>query len=209
MNKIFIIGFNKCGTRTIHNFFSKNNIKSCWYTCELENTKKRDLIANVIYDNLNKNRKLLDYIDYYTVYSDMENIYSESLIYCQYLFKELDSEYPDSKFILNIRDVDNWIKSRKRHNIGTSSDGSTSFIEEGIYINTCRIKSGLHTNEQVVDKWKEDWNKHHTEVINYFKNRPNDLLLFDIETDDVQKIVDFFPNMNLNSIHYIHKGKTL
>ena len=28
MNKIFIIGFNRTGTRTLHNYFNKNNILS-------------------------------------------------------------------------------------------------------------------------------------------------------------------------------------
>ena len=125
INKIFIIGFNKCGTRTLHHFFKKNGLDSRHYICKNKNKNKN--IASQIYKNKYENKLLLDGIDHYDVYSDMENIHSVTLLYAQYLFKELDTQYPNSKFILNTRNVEKWLTSRQNHPGG-----------KGKYIKKCK-----------------------------------------------------------------------
>ena len=39
-------------------------------------------------------------------------------------------------------------------------------------------------------------------VKNYFKDRPHDLLIYDISKDEPQKILDFFPELNLDISHW-------
>lgn len=186
INKIFQIGFNKCGTRTIHNFFSRHGIKSAHW----ENNKLADTIHKNYYSNL----PLLTGIDKYKVYTDMENVHTQIYAHILY-YKELDQQYPNSKFILNIRDRDKWIKSRLNHSSGK-------------YL---RITMNYHnyTEEQVIDMWINDWENHIRDIKDYFKDRPNDLLIFNIEEDEVSKLVKFFsPYLDLNEDFWEIKGVT-
>lgn len=54
---IFVIGFNKTGTRTLHNFFYKNDIMSIHYD--------RNRIVDTFEKNIRENKKLLENGIYY------------------------------------------------------------------------------------------------------------------------------------------------
>tara|TARA_A100001015_G_scaffold156177_1_gene173334 strand:- start:481 stop:1038 length:558 start_codon:yes stop_codon:yes gene_type:complete len=181
--KIFIIGFNKTGTRTLHNYFSKNLIPSIHWD--------HGKLAKQIKYNHENGIKILTGYDQYTVFSDMEDYINLNYAHVDY-FKEFDKVYPESKFILNIRDVENWIKSRNNHDKYTE--------------NLCKK---LNVTKEVLNqRWREDYYNHKKNVINYFSDKPNKLLIFDIEKDSVQNLNDFFPKLQLNSKHYTHEGKT-
>lgn len=184
MNKIFIIGFNRTGTRTLHNYFDKNGIMSLHW--------EYGRLAKRIKYNFENNIPLLTGYDKYIVYSDMEDHYNYNYAHITY-FKELDKQYSNSKFILNIRNVDNWIKSRNNHMDGKYKD---YFI----------FRLGMTLDELNV-KWKEEYYQHYNNVVNYFKDTDK-LLIFDIEKDKVNKINYFFKDLKLNSKYYTHIGKT-
>jgi hypothetical protein len=173
--KIFQIGFNRCGTLCLYNFFISNKIPSIhWDNGNLSLTIKR---------NKEQNRPLLSGYEYYQFFSDMEHFDEDMGVFYShvYYYSLLDKQYPNSKFILNTRDVDNWIKSRLNHRFS----GMTGF-----YANYIMSRLNINLN-QLSEKWRLDWENHHKEVIEYFKGRENDLLIFNIEKDDAQKIVDF------------------
>jgi hypothetical protein len=164
--KIFQIGFNKCGTTSLFHLFKKNGIKSVHHSF---NGVK---ISKVIYDNLHKGLPLLDSIDDFVFYSDME--WGQQL-YAYKLFRELDNQYPESKFILNIRNVDNWLKSRLNHQRYMAKD----------------MKRLNLTMDEVLDYWVQDFISHNESVNHYFKDKPKKLLVFDIEKDDPKNICTF------------------
>lgn len=57
----------------------------------------------------------------------------------------------------------------------------------------------------MVARWSKEWDEHHAAVIEYFKDRPNDLLVFNIEKDNPQELVDFLANAyDLDAQHYKH-----
>lgn len=176
--KIWQIGFNKAGSTTLFKFFANNKVPSVHYGL------KNDPIADVMYDNYINGRPLVSgRFDRFTAYFDMENIYLDPPIYIGLsFFKDLDREYPNSKFILNIRDKDCWIKSRCSH-----IDVNTKLK----YIDVLCQRYNM-TEEQVISKWSHEWDEHHKAVLEYFKDRPNDLLVFDIDNDSPDKIRDFF-----------------
>ena len=65
------------------------------------------------------------------------------------------------------------------------------------------------SNEEILKHWEKEWYDHHIDVIEYFIDRPNDLLIFDIEQESPDKIVDFFKeHIELDSSKYSHRGKT-
>lgn len=166
MNKIFQIGFNKCGTTSLHNFFLSNNLKSIHWD--------RSRLAKKINHNYNNNLPLLKGYEQYNCFTDMESLNDNIFIYLS-LYKELDKQYPNSKFILNIRNKENWINSRIKHRN---------------YLKIYQKITGL-TKEGVITHWNQIWDEHINNVQEYFTNRKLDLLVFDIENDSPDKLIDF------------------
>ena len=204
--KIFQIGFNRCGTSSFAYFFKKNGFRASHW--------QNGTVAAYIELARRENKPLLTYVDRYQVYTDMELMDLSRLskkmfnrrpiarllktldherelqpVYAYRYFKLLDQQYPGSKFILNLRDVDKWVSSRFR-------------------FNKARYRSCLHgdhfhaTEEELARCWKDDWNEHVEAVKGHFAERPGDLLVFDIEKDNVEKIIEFFDMLNLNPDHW-------
>jgi len=95
------------------------------------------------------------------------------------LYKELDRRYPKSKFILTIRDESKWIKSAVNH-FGSSHTDMRKWIY-GI--------GHPKGNEEI---YLERYRKHNEEVLQYFKDRKDDLLIIEwAKGDEWQKLCDF------------------
>jgi hypothetical protein len=190
--KIFIIGFNRCGTRTLHYFFKDNNLKSIHW----DNNNLVDVFEN----NIKSGNKLLENGKTINKKVNSDCNYSEAIVFSDMTkhiinkdakdyYKRLDSDYPNSKFILNIRDVDKWIKSRKKHSNGR-------LLYEQMNFHNCDKK-------QIEIIWKNMYEKHILDVKDYFENRNSDLCIYDIENDTIDKIIEFLKNdFILNKKYY-------
>lgn len=96
-------------------------------------------------------------------------------------YKELDKKYPGSKFILTIRPTEKWITSLVKH-----FGKKTTPMREWIY------GPGLGFPEGNEDIYINRYDSHNNDVINYFKGRPGDLLVFRItEGDSWDKLCHF------------------
>jgi hypothetical protein len=181
--KIFQIGFNKCGTVSLHKFFLDNGLKSIHW--DNGNLAKR------INQNYLKGLPLLKGYEDYDCFTDMECQKENIFIYLS-LFRELDRQYPGSKFILNVRDKSDWIKSRIKHRD---------------YLSVYQKITSLDSNG-VIKLWETEWDRHLEEVKNYFENRESDLLIFDIESD-VQKLFEFMSEViKVKCPRFGHYNKT-
>jgi glycogen synthase len=192
--RIWAIGFNKCGTTTIFEFFNKNGIPS------MHHGKKGHLATSIYQNHLDGKMLLSDEYSKYKAFFDIENIYADPPIYItQTLFKELDKNYPGSKFILNTRDKSDWIKSRRSHVDPTNNKRYVDVLCESYGINEAEL----------IARWSKEWDAHHAAVTEYFKDRPQDLLVFDIDNDSPEKICEFFKDMiALDPSLYGHHNKT-
>lgn len=124
-----------------------------------------DTRYKLLFPILHKNwRKVTHTIDRYDAVED--NPYP--LIY-----KELDRLYPGSKFILTLREPNSWYKSVTRH-IGDLRDP----MHEWIYGFGKGLPKDNKENTQTV------YNTHNARVVEYFKNRPDDLLIVDFTKGD-------------------------
>ena len=188
MNKIFQIGFNKCATRSFAWFFHMNEVPSVHWD--------GGMLSKRVEENHSQGNNLLSGYEDFTFYSDMVHtveykLWKQKNCFLhesnQY-FETLDLQYPNSKFILNIRPVDAWLSSRFRHNDGKLAKKTMRHF--------CLEKAGL------CEMWKKQYNKHIKDVKSYFKDRPHDLLVYDISKDEPQKILDFFPELNLDISHW-------
>jgi hypothetical protein len=96
------------------------------------------------------------------------------------LFRELDVAYPGSKFILTIRNEEDWIKSVRAH----WSDKNPFRAQWDTDAFTHRIHTETYGrrkfDEQVM---RERYRKHNAEVLEYFQNRPRDLLVMDMSAE--------------------------
>jgi hypothetical protein len=194
INKIFQIGFNKCATCSLHTLFSEHTdprLQSIHWD-------RNKLASEIIYNINNNISNILGTYEKYDFISDMEyaDMNSIILVHKEY-FVNLDRAYPNSKFILNVRPIDNWIQSRLKHR---------QEVEES-YIKMYKNVFSKNT-EEIIELWKRDWHDHIKNIKNYFFDRPNDLLIFDIENDNFNKLTNFFHSIKFTTNKLPIKNKT-
>ena len=56
------------------------------------------------------------------------------------------------------------------------------------------MKNWNMTREEVIKRWRREWNEHISAVKKYFKGRPDDLCIFDIETES-GKFVEYMDSL--------------
>lgn len=122
-------------------------------------------------------------------------------------FQELDKLYPNSKFIMTIRDTREWLKSCKQH-FGDGSDLQRYKKEMAIEYAFCRGKlyGSLEFNKEA---WLIAYSKHLSLVFDHFATRSDDILWMDItHGDGWQMLCSFldkpipqqiFPHLNKSS----------
>lgn len=113
------------------------------------------------------------------------------------IYKELDKLIPHSKFILTIRDEESWYLSVKRH-IGDLRSAQ----HEWIY--------GKGKGLPKYDKQNtiNVYSKHNQEVIEYFKSRPNDLLIIDFTKGEKWDKLCNFLKKDIPNAPFPHYNKT-
>lgn len=187
--RIFQIGFNKCGTRSLYRFLQRSGIHSAHFN--------RGLLAFALRENVTAGRKpLAGKIGQFTAYTDVQQVTRDFAIEGVHFFRELYAYYPNSYFILNTRDKDGWIRSRLRHGAGT-------------YARRYGRALKLEDENDVVRHWSDDWDRHHAAVIDFFADKPGRLLVYDIKHDDPQKMVDFLaPDFLTRVGDFRHEGDT-
>ena len=89
------------------------------------------------------------------------------------IYRFLDREYPGSKFILSVRPTEKWIASVRDH-----FSGRAPKMREWIYGPGKGDPAG---NEAL---YVERYERHNREVLEHFKDRPGDLITFDISAGD-------------------------
>ncbi len=188
LTRIFQIGYNKCGTRSLFRFLKKSGIPSVHFN--------KGMLALGIEKNIGAGRKPLHEIDQFTAYTDMQFVAKHRVIEAVHHFRTLYQYYPNSYFILNTRDRDDWINSRLNHGAGG-------------YPERYRKGMKLKNIDAVVEHWKADWDRHHKDVEEFFADKPGQLLVFTVGKDDPQRIVEFLkPDFDTDAKHFGHEGDT-
>jgi len=140
--KVFAVGFNKCATTSLHALFLELGLPS------YHGTKWRSC------DNWWLFRAFDCFSD--GIPADLQ---------------KLDRQYPNSKFVLQVRDLQGWVYSRLAHIDRSKRDGY--------------YPGGLEwdTTEHAVTSWILQRNRHHMAVLDLFASRPNDLLVVNFIRD--------------------------
>jgi hypothetical protein len=152
--RVFGIGLNKTGTSSLDRAFTMLGLESLHWG--------GPPIRRLVESARDAGEPLLSRLDQrIDAFSDILAL-SES-------YALLDRQYPGSRFVLTVRDVEAWIDSRRRH------------VESNIR----RREAGeYHGDFLVVDEhqWRLDWDQHVSGVRRYFEGR-DDFLEVDITVD--------------------------
>lgn len=178
MNKIFGIGFHRTGTTTLRRVFKTLGFSCCGW--------RPDLVEAIRQKNFAPVSQLVDQFD-----SCQDNPWP--LIY-----QELDQHYPNSKFILTVRDSERWIRSMVNY-----FDRETTPMREWIYGNGKGCPRG---NEAL---YLARYEKHNEEVLAYFQDRPDDLLVVNWEKGDGWEKVCAFLGKDIPNVPLPHVNRSL
>jgi hypothetical protein len=162
--KVFFIGFNKCGTRSLADWLRHAGVNSI----------HGGLDGNGYHDEILRNAvhgwPTLQGIDSYDAYLDIDAVRA--------CFRELDRDYPGSKFVLNTRDMERWVRSRLNH-------------DAGAYIHFLNRKHEIDLSwSEWAERWRRDFIVHEKAVTDHFAGR-TDFMRFDVEKDRPRDLAAF------------------
>jgi hypothetical protein len=177
-SKVIGLGFQKTGTSSLREalIILGYNVKD---------TSQRALIP-ILKGNDKKIKRILEH----------HNALEDTPWYI--IYKKLDKWYPHSKFILTIRDEEDWYRSVSRH-IGDLKNP----MHEWIYGKGMSLPK--HNKENTISVYKE----HVKNVKDYFKDRPNDLLIIDFSKNDGWQEICEFLKKNDPKTPFPHANKTI
>lgn len=160
--KIFCIGLNKTGTRSLHDALTELGFRSLhWGGPEVRRTIERAR---------SEGRPLVEDLDEYDAYSDIERI-SEN-------FDLIDCQYPGSRFILTTRDLGQWLESRRQH-----VEANQARTAQGAY------DGNFLTVD--TDAWCDEYVTHHARVLDHFAGRDDLLVMRIADGDGYDKLCAF------------------
>ena len=186
-NKVFCIGRNKTGTTSIKTALQKLGFKvgnQARAEMLMSDWSKRDF------------RRIIKYAKTADAFQDVPFSLS-------YTYQALDAAFPESKFILTVRDsVDQWYESIIRFHttiIGKNRLPTVEDLKNFQY----RERGWVWKQQQIVykadesslydpDLYKAHYESHNEQVIDYFFHRKNDLLVLNIsEADAIKNLCAF------------------
>lgn len=150
-------------------------------------------LARMMKKNIEAGRKPLHRLERYAFLSDLE-CFEDGKIWSGFLrFREIDTAYPGTKFLLNTRDKGDWLQSRLTHR-----NYAQKFI----------AAHGLSGVEDCLAVWSDDWDRHLADVREYFRDRPLDLIEFNIDTDSIGDLIGQLPDFDLDAQAWTRTGET-
>ena len=230
---IFQIGFNKCGTRSMQRFLQSNGISSLHHWISNEEWHHNhtfsdpQLLSVKMFDQYINNASLLDdlLLDY-TYFGDfgvyLQQYQDHDIIFVNKsavaYYKVLLQHFPNSVYILNIRNVNNWLRSRYLHyeRLKYLYHHGYEYYDK-IYIDKIKMIGGndiydKYSDYNLLQQWKTLWYQYLCDVIRYFDrmNMMNRIIIFDIEQDDIQGLIEFFDSygIELDESYWNSYGKT-
>lgn len=117
-------------------------------------------------------------------------------------FRELDWRYPNAKFILTVRPIDEWLASWQSH------DTKMHRLMNGKlagWLRRLRIQTfGQCEFDPVV--WRKAYQRHYQEVVDYFEQRAHKLLLYSLCDGDGWESLCHFLEMPIPQVAFPHRN---
>ncbi|MBN1268359.1 MAG: hypothetical protein JXB04_02130 [Kiritimatiellae bacterium] len=177
--KVFGIGWAKTGTTTLGTCFEILGLS--------HKGTALDLVYNCRDGNL---QPVFDIADKYKSFEDWPWIL---------LYKEMDKRYPHSKFILTVRDAQKWRNSYLRMLRHARPRKDIKEIRKIIY--------GFEDMAGHEEEYVQRYERHNREVLEYFKDRPDDLLVVNWEKGDGWEKLCAFLGRSIPEVSFPHRNK--
>jgi hypothetical protein len=110
------------------------------------------------------------------------------------IYRELDARYPGSRFILLLRDPQSWIRSQVKH-FGRKETPMRTWIY------------GVGCPEGNEEIYLKRYEAHNQEVLEYFKDRPDDLLIMNLAEGDGWEPLCSFLGKEIPAAPFPHANK--
>jgi len=173
-NKIFFIGMNRSGTYSYYHFLINNNIKSIHQRKDKNNKKDYGYWYETSLDYFKDDQAFV---------TSFEHYYDKE-VYVDFNF--LNVNFPNSKFILNTRNLDNWLLSRLNHSKSAYYKTEKKYLDETDLLRWCKYR-----------------NNHYKKIYDYFKNK--ELLILNIsDINKTKKLKDFLNIKSDITIDHYH-----
>lgn len=156
---------------TLHESLAMLGYRNIHFTCT-----QRGNLKTYIEQNSKSGRPIFKGLESYGAFSDWNNINTNGL------YETIDQQYPGSKFILHTRSKEDWVQSRLKHvnRIPNLPELQAKYPDSNWY-------------NPNFEAWSDEFDDRHKNVLEYFKDRPNDLLIIDIPSGDGwEKLCEFF-----------------
>jgi|SRR5215472_4293571 len=159
--RVFGIGMHKTATTSLHIALQKLGYES-WHWSSAH-------VAKAIWREMNEGDRSPT-MEQYDALCDLP---------IPLLYRKLDEAYPGSKFILTLRDERKWLEAVMRHfsvafnkwRAGWDNDPFTNIVHQKLYKRT----------DFEPDVFLERYQRHNAEVLEFFKNRSQDLLVMKMD----------------------------
>jgi len=159
--RIFGIGMHKTATTSLHHAFKQLGLKSGhWQNAHW---------AKAIWREMNQIGRS----------PTLEKFYCLCDLPIPMLFMQLDRAYPGSKFILTIRNEAKWLASVRNHFDPDCNQYRSQWDHDPFSNRVHQLLYGRTDFEPRV--FMERYRRHNAEVQYYFRNRPQDLLVMDMD----------------------------
>lgn len=187
--KIFVIGSNKTGTTSLTKSFKTLGYNVCPEHL-IFNPKSKYLIGffNENYEELFK------LVSIYDAFQDRPWNHID-------FYQKLDAQFPNSKFILTIRDTDNWVESYKRWS------KKINLQQLWFYREVSKVCYGIDDFLSDTSLMKKKYEERNLQIIDYFNNNDN-FLIMDLEKGDGWEKLCHFTNDKIPDIPFPHENKT-
>ena len=200
--KIFVIGFNKCGTRSFTELFERSGI-GCVHWDD-------NLLADYILKDI-KESGTINLEKYYPESNAFTDIIyvnkscSDGNILIVEIFEIIDDiirSYPDAYYIVNTRNVEDWLISRSKHQRGDFASIYKQFLFKKYNIE--------YTDYMLTEYWRYIWYEYHYRLLQKFRNCNSiKYLFYDIEKSSITDLVKFLePDYLVKGQAFPAKGKT-
>lgn len=189
--KIFCVGQNKTGTKSL---------KKVLQSFEYEVGKEPDAVRLIDDWAIRDFNKIVDYCQTADAFQDVP-------FSLNYTYQILDYAFPESKFILTIRNnADEWYDSLIRFHskiIGINRIPTADDLKNFVYLDEGRIWRHAQyiygINETTLYDpviYKTYYNNHNNQVMDYFRYRPGDLLVLNLSDSSAMESLCKFLNID-------------
>lgn len=213
-SKVFCISFQRTGTTSVGRFFRDHGFKwSGWEDCQKNNW------GQLWYNG-----------DYESIFSSSDfkksNAFEDAPWFLPDFYKILYHRFPDSKFIMLTRNPDAWFQSMIKHSkgniLGRAAIHCKVYRREAEYFELLnsgkideQVENSIGTEKTMKlsgydDHYKNIYNLHTIEVIDFFKKR-NYNALFLGELEDPEKWIKLgkFLGVEINKDYESHENRSL